>query len=114
MKKSIMFFGLTLMLSVSANAGEPQILNPTPEFSEIMKIYNNMTPEQRNEVVKTAQNVQAELAKKSPAERQEYWRKAKVAMKNIDFKNVDPSKLDTSKQVSLDQVDEYLSQNQSK
>lgn len=107
MKKFLISMSAVFLLSVSANA-EQQILNPTPEFAEIFKIYNKMTPEQRAEVMATAQKVQDELATKNPAERQEYWRKAKEAMNNIDFDKVDPSKLDTKRQIDLEDVDGFL------
>ena len=94
MKKIIMFLGLVFCMSISAQAAEQ---NFSSEFKQVQKIYSEMTPEQKAEVMESARKIQAELAAMPVAERQKYYRDALATMKTIDFDNVDVNNLDTSK-----------------
>ena len=109
MRKIVLFSAaiFSIFISISAQAEEPQV-SFSPEFAEIMKIYQQMTPQQRTEVMEQAKNIQAELEKMPPEERQRLYSNAASAVKTIDFDKVDVSKIDTSKQVNVSQVDEFM------
>lgn len=100
------FFSVIFFASAPALAEKGVSLGA--EFSEIMAVYNAMTPEQKAEVLVNAKKVQAELAKMSPAEQKEYYDRARQWVQSNDFSNVDPTKLDTSRDLSLDDVDGYM------
>lgn len=99
---------LSVMFFAAAPAFAEQEVSLGAEFSEIMAVYNAMTPEQKADVLDNAKKVQAELGKMSAAEQQAYYDRARQWVQNNDFSKVDPTKLDTSRDLSLDDVDGYL------
>jgi catalase len=107
MRKIIIYIGVLLSFGISASAAEQQVSFGS-EFAEIRRLYEEMTPEQRAEVLAQAKKIQAEIAAMPIAERQRLYSDAAAAVKTIDFDKVDVSKIDTSKQVSLSQVDEMM------
>lgn len=108
MKKNILIVVSLFFTSFSVQAEDSQIINPSPEFAEIFKLYEQMTPEQRAEVLASAKKIQAELAAMPIAERQRLYGEAAAAVKTIDFNKVDVSKIDTSRNISVSEVEEMM------
>jgi len=112
MRKFILSIAVFFSLSVAAHAEEAPAGSPpisfSPEFAQVMQIYQQMTPQQKAEVMEQAKRIQAELEKMPPEERQRLYSNAADAAKNIDFNNLDVSKIDTSKQVTVSQVDDFM------
>jgi hypothetical protein len=71
---------------------------------ELQKIYDQMTPEQRIEIMKQAEVVRKKLEAMTPQEREKLEKDAMGALKTIDTSKIDVKKIDTSKGKDLEGI----------
>ena len=97
-----------LGLSLVGNAKAESEVEFSPEFYDMQKVFEQMSPDQQADVLEQAESLQLELEKMSPAQQQKLYEDSLGAMSKIDFNLVDASKLDTTQQLSVDQIDSRM------
>lgn len=93
-------------LSVEANADELKLTDP--RLKEFQKLIDQMSPQQKADILEQSKKVLAELEKLSPAEISELKKGVIQAKEEFDFESIDASKIDTSQPVSTKRVTEFL------
>jgi hypothetical protein len=115
----ILVFLLTLSLHNPSFAEDINTQSIDAEgFAEVSKIYNQMTPEQREAIKNKALEMQKELEAMTPEERDTLIQQMKVTLQSIDTSKVDVTKIDPSKSKGLkniqSDIQEYKKINQEK
>ncbi len=73
-------------------------------FGDVAKLLKEMTPEQREAVMKQAKLQEKELEKLTPAEQESLRKQLRATANTINMQGVDPAKLDVAKTKSADDI----------
>ena len=73
-------------------------------FEDVSEIYNQMSPQQKEDVYKKAMSMMEEIKDKSPSEIEQLKQQMLQMQNSLDFKQIKIEKLDTKKDLSLDKI----------
>ena len=106
--RRFLLIALILLAPLGASAQDNDIKLSDPRLIDYQVLIDQMTPEQRAELLEQAAKVEAELKEMSPSEIAEIKKDVLEATKEIDFESVDAKSIDTAKPMAAKRAQQLL------